>query len=318
MTDTSIVEEKVQRADLALADLTANGGVLDPEHQNTFFQNVIDEPTLINQIRQQPMNASEMKIPKLGFGSRVLRVAPNTGMGGAKDDGDNDRFLRAADRVKPDFGQVRLNTTEYMAEIHLHDDLLEDNIERDQMAETIMTLLSERVATDLEELFIGGNTASGDPFLASLQGLLELSGANTVDVDGDPVSINTFNTSKKAMPTRYRRNLSTLRHFYSMDVESDYRVQVAARGSTLGDATLVGNAPMSVLGVPLQGVALMPENTGILMNPKNAIFGMQRSVRIERERVARARSWVIVMSMRIGFALEEVNSVVKTIDLGAL
>lgn len=309
--------DKVMRADLALADLTANGGVLDVEHQNTFFRKIIDEPTLINQVRQQQMNAPQMKIPKIGFGSRVLRPAPNTGTGGAQDDGSNTRWLAAAKRARPDFGQVRLETTEYIAEIHIHDDLLEDNIERDAMADTIMTLLAERVALDLEELLINGDRASGDDYLATVDGVLKLASANVVDANGDPVSINVFNSAKKAMPTRFRRNLSAMRYITSMDVESDYRVQVASRGTVLGDTTLVGSNAIPVLGIPLQGAALMPQSTALLLDPKNVIFGIQRNVRIERDRDIRARSWIIVMTMRIGFALEEVDATVKVIDLGA-
>jgi HK97 family phage major capsid protein len=309
--------DKVMRADLALADLTANGGVLDPEHQGRFFRKIIDEPTLIRQVRQQPMNAPQMKIPKIGFGSRVLRPAPNTGTGGAQDDGSNTRHLAAAQRAKPDFGQVNLETTEYIAEIHIHDDLLEDNIERDQMADTIMTLLAERIALDLEELLISGDTASGDAYLATLDGVLKMANANVVDATGDPVSINVFNDMKKAMPTRFRRNLSSLRFLNSMDVESDYRVQVASRGTALGDATLLGNAPLPVLGVPLQGIPLMPETKGLLLDPKNVIWGLQRNVRIERDRDIRARSWIVVITMRIGFAIEEVDAVVKLTNLGA-
>jgi HK97 family phage major capsid protein len=313
--------DKVQRADLALADLTANGGVLDAEHQNTFFRKIIDEPTVIKQIRQQQMSAPEMRIPKIGFGSRVLRPAPNTGSGGAQDSGANTRHLAANLRAKPDFEQVNLKTTEFIAEIHLHDDLLEDNIEKDAMADTIMTLLAERVALDLEELLIKADkaTAAGadpDGFLRTMDGLLKMSDANVVDADAAPVSINVYNDMKKAMPTRFRRNLSTLRYLNSMDVESDYRVQVAARGTALGDAILTGSAPLPVLGTPLQGVALMPEAQGLLIDPKNVIFGIQRNVRIERARDIRARSWIIVLTMRIGFAIEEKEAIVKLIDLG--
>ena len=314
--------DKVQRADLALADLTANGGVLDPEHQNTFFRKIIDEPTVIKQVRQQQMGAPEMRIPKIGFGSRVLRPAPNTGQGGFDDTNNNDRYLAAALRAKPDFGQVELKTTEYIAEIHLHDDLLEDNIEKEAMADTIMTLLAERVALDLEELLILGDKgmlAGLDPdgYLRTADGILKMANANIVDANAAPVSINVYNDMKKAMPTRYRRNLSTLRYLNSMDVESDYRVQVAARGTALGDAILTGSAPLPVLGTPLQGVALMPETSGLLIDPKNVIFGIQRNVRIERQRDIRARSWIIVLTMRVGFAIEEKEAIVRLDDLGA-
>lgn len=313
--------DKVQRADLALADLTANGGVLDPEHQNQFFRMINDEPTIIGQVRRQQMSAPEMKIPKIGFGSRVLRPAPNTGQGGAQDDGSNTRHLAANLRAKPNFAQVDLKTTEFLAEIHIHDDLLEDNIEKDQMAETIMTLLAERVSLDLEELLIKADKATPagddpDGYLRTMDGLLKMADANVVDAEDAPISINVFNDMKKGMPTKYRRNLSTLRYMTSMDVESDYRVQVAARGTGLGDSVLTGAAPLPVLGTPMQGVALMPEDTALLIDPKNVIWGLQRNVRIERDRDIRARTWIIVLTMRIGFAIEEKEAIVKLVGLG--
>lgn len=311
--------DKVQRADLALADLTANGGILDDDHQDTFFRRVIDTPTLFRESRNVQMTAPTMRVPKIGFGSRVLRVAPtNSGASGAADDGSNSRHLAAADRAAPQFEQVEMSTTEYIAEVHITDDLLEDNIERDQMADTIVTLLAERVALDLEELLIQGDTAIGpsDPYLDSKDGVLKLATSNVVDAAGAPVSINIFNNLKKAMPTRYRRNLNALRYYTSMNVESDYRVQVAARGTDLGDATLTGNRPIPVLGIPLRGLALMPETNGLLINPQNILFGIQRNVRIERDRDIRARAWVIVVTMRIAIQLEEEEAVVKLTNLG--
>jgi HK97 family phage major capsid protein len=310
--------DKIQRADLALADLTANGGVLNPELQDTFYRKIIDEPTFIKQTRTVPMNAPEMKIPKIGFGSRVIRPAPNTGSGGYVDGGDNTRWLRAADRVKPDFGQVDLTTSEIISEIHIHDDLLEDNVEREQMAETIMTLLAERIALDLEEFVLKADKSltATDPLLALQDGVLKIATSNVVNAAGAPVSIDVFNNMKKALPTRFRRNLSQLRFLTSMNVESDYRVQVAGRGTSLGDQVLTGSVALPVLGVPLQGVALMPEANGLLINPSNVIVGIQRNIRIERARDIRARSWIIVVTMRLGFAIEEELAVVKLTNLG--
>jgi HK97 family phage major capsid protein len=309
-------QEAIRRADLALADLTAGGGVLDPEHQDNFFQKVIDAPTIFREVRSVQMNASEMKIPKIGFGSRVLRVAPNTGTGGAQDDGSNTRHLLAAQRSKPDFGLVTLATSEFIAEVHLHDDLLEDNIEQEGLIDTIMSLLAERVALDLEELLISGDTASPDPYLAAQDGILKLLTSNVVDAAAAPVSAAVFNSMKKGMPTKYRRNAGALRFYTSMDQESDYRLAVSARGTDLGDAILTGNNPLPVLGIPMRGVALMPEANGVLINPQNIIFGIQRNIRIERERDIRARSWIIVLTMRVAIQLEEEEAAVKLINLG--
>ncbi len=307
-------QDIVQRADLALTDLSSNGGLLTVEQQDAFIRNLIDQPTIIREARTVPMASPRMEINKIGFGSRILKPATQTG--GANDDGSNDRHLLEADRSKVDLGKVTLQTVEVIAEVHIPDEVLEDNIERGDMADTILALIAERAALDLEELIIQGDSASGDTYLALFDGVLALSTANVVDGGGAPVNITMFNDMKKAMPTRYRRNLNTLRFYNSMDVESDYRVQVASRGTALGDATLTGNSPLPVLGVPLRGVALMPNASGLLINPQNIIWGIQRNIRIERDRDIRARTWIIVLTMRIALEIEEVDAVVKLINLG--
>lgn len=309
-------QELARRADLALAEITAGGGKLDPEHQNKFYQKVIDAPTIFRDVRTLQMNGPEMKVPKIGFGSRVLRAAPNTGTGGWQDAGTNTRHLLAADRSKPDFGLVNMATSEFMAEIHLHDDLLEDNIEKDDLVDTIMSLLAERVALDLEELLISGDSASADAYLASQDGVLKLLTTNVVDASAAPVSSAIFNNMQKAMPTKYRRNANAMRFYTSMNVESDYRLAVSSRGTDLGDAILTGNTPLPVLGTPLKSVALLPEANGLLLNPQNILFGVQRNIRIERERDIRARSWIIVLTMRVAIQIEEETAAVKLINLG--
>lgn len=314
-------EEMIRRADLALADLTvagAGGGLLNPEQQNRFIRLVIDQPTLIREVRTVPMGAPTMKINKIKFGSRILRAAPQ---GGPLDErettsGANDgRRLFAGDRVKPDLDQIELTTKEVIAEVHIPDEVLEDNIERDNFADTIVVLIAERAALDLEELLIQGDTASADAYLALQDGVLKRATLNVVDNQNAGPSVGMFNTVKKALPTRYRRNLAALRHYTSMDVESDYRVQVASRGTDLGDAVLTGNAPLPVLGTPLRGVALMPDANEIFTNPQNVIWGIQRNVRIERARDIRSRGWTVVLTARIAIQIEEVEAVVKVINL---
>lgn len=305
----------VKRADLALADLVADGGYLDAEHQDTFYRNILDEPTILREARGVQMGAPEWRLPKIGFGSRVLAPAPQSG--GAADSGANTRHLAAASRATPDFGQVTMKSEEFIAEIHLHDEVLEDNLEKGNLTTTILQLLAERVALDLEELILLGDKSSGDAYLAKLDGVLKLSSAHVVDAAGVGVNVGTFNDMKKALPTKYRRNLGTMRYYTSMDVESDYRVRVASRATGLGDAILTGGAAVPVLGIPLKGVALMPQANGLLLNPQNILWGIQRNVRIERERDIRARSWIIVITLRAALCIEEADAVVKLTNLGS-
>ena len=49
--------ELVKRADIAISDLTDNGGMLNPEQANMFIDMVQETPTILNQSRVVTMNA---------------------------------------------------------------------------------------------------------------------------------------------------------------------------------------------------------------------------------------------------------------------
>jgi len=305
-----------QKADLALADLTANGGLLTPDQNNTFIRKLLDAPTFLGAVRSVPMNGPEARINKIGFGTRILRVAPQGTAPFAQDTGANNRILPAAQRAEPQTEQITLTTREIMAEVHLPYEVFEDNIEGPALQDTILAMIAERAALDLEELILLGDTASGDAYLALMDGILKRSSLNVVNAANATVSPTIFNNMKKALPTKYRRNLNTMRYFVSMDRETDYRLALSARATGLGDGLLTGNAPLPVFGIPMVGAALMPNAQGLLMNPQNAIFGVQRSIRIEQDRNIRARQVIIVLTMRVGLQIEEREAVVKLTNLG--
>jgi HK97 family phage major capsid protein len=308
-------EQLSQRADIALADLTSNGGILPPEQNDTFIRMLIDQPTLIRQVRTVPMNAPEMKLNKIGFGSRILRVAPQGTVPYEQDNGVNNRYLPAAQRAAPVTSQIPLTTKEIMAEVRIPYEVLEDNIERGNLQTTILALIAERAALDLEELLLLGDTASGDAYLALMNGILKRTTSNVVNAQNGAISVGTFNNLKKAIPTRYRRNTGAMRFFSSMDREADYRVTVASRGTDLGDALMTSNNPLPVLGVPLVSAALMPNANLLLTDPKNIIFGIQRNIRIEQDRDIRSREIIIVLTCRVGITIEEETAIAKVINL---
>lgn len=305
-----------KKADLALSNLTSDGGMLNPEQNMKFIRKVIDEPTFLNKVRSVPMNSPQMKINKIGFGSRILRAATQGSSPFIDDNQDSARYLAATDRVKPTTEQVDLSTEEIIAEIHLPYEVFEDNIEGEDLEGTIMALVAERAALDLEELLLLGDTASGDAYLALQDGILKLCTSHVVDAANATVSAEIFNNMKKAMPTKYRRNLNTMGYFVSMDRESDYRLAVSNRQTGLGDSILTGTQPLPVFGIPMFGAALMPNAKGLLVNPKNVIFGIQRNIRIEQDRDIRARLVIIVLTMRVAIQIEEEDACVKLVNLG--
>lgn len=304
-----------QKADLALADLTSNGGLLNPEQNDVFIRQLMDQPTMLRSVRTVPMNSPVMKINKINLGTRILNPATQTG--GQEDTGVNDRWLLKAQRTKVATEQVTLSTKEVIAEVRIPYEVLEDNIEQGALSDTILALIAERAAVDLEELLISGDTTSGDAFLALQDGILKQSTLNIVDATGQTAHINTFNNLKKALPTRFRRNLNTMSYFSSMDFESDYRVQVAGRQTPGGDSFTLSGGPLPVMGVALNGVALMPLGTILFANPQNFIFGIQRNVRIEQDRDIRSREVIIVLTARIAISMEEKRAVSKAINVGA-
>lgn len=308
-------QELIHKADLALSDLSSNGGLLSPEQTDVFLQNLIDSPTLINRARVVTMNGPQKKINKIGFGSRVLRAATS---GTALVDGD---------RVKPDLGQVTLNTKEVIAEIHLPYDVIEDNIERGNINaamgtsaggihSTMVALLSGRAALDLEELAILGDTLSGDAYLALTDGFLKRATSHILDANAATISKDILKNAIKAMPDKYLRVRSELEYFLSVDNETEYRDTVANRVTGLGDAALVSANALSAFGSSVVAAPLMPNSKGIYTNPNNLIFGIQRRLNIEYDKDIRARKFIVVLTARVDFQIEEEDAIVKIINIG--
>lgn len=299
----------VQKADLTLADLSANGGLLNAEQTDTFIQVLMDSPTIINAARIVTMNAPQKKINKIGFGARILRPA-QSGVPLA----DNKRG-------KPDLGHILLQSKEVIAEVHIPYDVFEDNIEGGNinaamgssaggMQDTIMALVGQRVALDFEELGILGDTGSSDEYLALCDGFLKRATSHVVNAGGVSISKDVFKAAIKAMPDKYLRVRRDNEFFISVDNETEYRDTVANRVTGLGDSALVNANSLSVFGSAINAAALMPASKGIFTNPKNLIFGIQRKVNIEYDKDIRARKFIVVVTARVDFQVEELDALV--------
>ena len=75
--------------------------------------------------------------------------------------------------MKPDLSDVELDAKLFKAEVRLSDEVLEDSIERGELRQTIMEMLADAIARDMEDVAINGDTASVDPFLATMDGILK-------------------------------------------------------------------------------------------------------------------------------------------------
>ena len=318
----------LRKADIAIADLQSNGGELNPEQGAAFIRKLIKQPTLIRLCRVVEMNAPIRKINKIGFGSRILRAATsgtalpenpqvNGGLGG---------------RAKPTTSQIELQTKEQIAQVNIPYDVMEDNIERATVAtnelpntgpaglrQTIIDLIAERAALDMEELgllsylsYTNGSDGDDQAYLSQFAGWLNLAQTqgNVYDVNGASVSKSMFKEGLKSMPSQYQRNKAALNHFVSVNNETEYRDTLADRGTALGDQMTQGTSSAYAFGSPVTPVALMPETGGIYTDPLNLIFGIQRQVSMEFDKDITARVYIIVLTCRIAIQIEETAALV--------
>lgn len=335
--------ELLQKADMTIADLVANGGYLQPEDSAVFLRKLIKEPTVLRQARVVEMLAPQRKINKIGIGKRILRAATSgTALGAPSASG-------LGGRAKPVTEVIQLNTSEVIAEIDLPYDVLEDNIERAMTAdnaapnargpgglkETILALMAEQAALDLEELallgdtsYVNGSDADDQAYLSLMDGWLKLAAnggklpngsynglAHVYDIKNAGVDKAVFREMKKTMPKQYLRVLKQMRFIGSTDMETMWRDSLANRGTALGDATLTGDDPVPAFGIPVTGAAMMPSAKVLLTNPKNLIIGLQRQFSMEFDKDIQRRVYIVVLTARVALAVEETDATVLGVNL---
>ena len=301
----------LQKADLALADLTAGGGILKPAQAQKFMRLLIKDSPLMRLATVVPMQSPKQQLSKIKFGSRVLRP------------GAEATALPLADRARPNLSQVELDAKLFKAEVRLSDEVLEDSIERGELRQTIMEMMAEAISRDMEEVLINGDTLSADPFLAVMDGALKQATSNVVDAGGAAISKNLLRDILKTIPSEHLRDKKAMRFMTSVDADLDYRNTLAERATAVGDRLLEGDTPVLYSGVPLQPIPLFPENLGagsdqtviLLCNPKNIHVGIWRNIRVESARDISEGTLKIVATLRFDVKFAEEPGVAKAINV---
>lgn len=310
-------KELIKKADLALSDLSGgtDGGLLQPEQANTFIRKLLISPTILPRARVVVMKGPSKKINKIQFGSRIMMPVP----AGRALDVDTSATNR---RSKPTTYQISLDTKEVIAEVRIPYEVLEDNIEGGTVAtalqqgagglhQTLVEMIAERAALDLEELALKGDTASGDAYLALTDGWLKLISSNVVNASSATISKDLIKAAVKAMPDQFLRDRASMSHFFSVDNVTELRDQYSNRPTGLGDQNLTGALPLQMFGSQINECAMMPAANGLFCNPKNLIFGIQRDLTMEYDKDITSRVFIIVVHARVAVQIEEETATVK-------
>lgn len=300
----------IEKATMTLQDL-ANGGQMNPEQSAQFLRMVQNAPTIMRSARFVPMNGDSRTIEKIGFGQRILRPATEA------------TALNASDRAVPTTGKIALNAKEVIAEVNISYDTLENNIEGANLHDTIVQMIAERAAVDIEELALNGDTASADTYLKLIDGFLKKANAHTVDAASAAITKEIFKNAQKVVPAKYQRDPAAWRYYMSHSVALDWKDSVAGRQTALGDRALEGGQA-TAYGVPVEGVAMLNPydngagitvTDGLYTHPQNLIVGMSRNIRMEFDKDIRARTFIIVLTAKVDVQIEEVDAVAKILKV---
>ncbi len=319
--------EWLEKATWTTSDLSSSGGLLSPQQAVAFLRVAIDNAVIMKEARVETSNSPKFEVPRISFGGRVLRA------------GTEGSRLADADRVKPTTNLVTLSTALFRGEVPISDEVFEDNIEREKVADTIMTMLAKAVGRDVEEIAIKSDTArtaSEAAVFDQFDGIIKSaqSGApasQKINFSTYTTYTDVFSDLVKALPPRYRDNYAELRIYVPYAHVDGYQKSLAARGTGLGDQALAENLAtrLAFRGIPVVGVPMLSGTDTIngasvdygkfilLTHPKNIIFGFHRAIRIEKFRDPREGVTSFVTTVRFDVKLADPEAVVLGTDVPA-
>ena len=293
----------LQKADLALANLVSDGGLLNAIQSDRFLDELIDGNPVLKLARTVPMNGPTMEISAIGFGTRVTRP------------GAEATALSASDYAVPGIRTISLSSKLYKAQTQMTYEVLEDNIARGTLEQTVISAFVKAVSRDMEELILRGDTGSGDAYLATMNGVPKKITSNIVSAASSGNTLLTYNNVLNALPERFKNDMSKYRFIVPPSVEQNYRYAVAQRQTTQGDTYGAALTTASPMGVDMMRATFMPTATGMLIDPFNIIVGIQRAVRIESDRDIEKGLLKWVISFRMDMQLENQLAAVKITNL---
>lgn len=296
----------LRKADLALGDLTTDGGFLQPAQAKKFIEIATRKQKLSGMITVSPIASPTALMEKVRFNDQVLQP------------GVSGEALAVAQRSKPNLSKVQWDAQLFKAEVRIPTEVLEDNIENGGLKNTLMRLASVAVGRDAEKVAIQGDTASAVPLLAVLDGFLKLATTNVVNAAGARLDKPICRQMKRAMPKEFIDDKANMRYLTSINAEDDYAEAYSPRATKLGDDVNITDWKSVYKAIPVEPIPMFPETLGtgndtnaLFGHPKNLNVGMWRKIKVKTREDIEADVFVIVISLRFDAKYVEETAVVK-------
>ena len=294
--ENEIAVFKSMRTDMATAK-----ALLNEEQFNQFIQAATINQTILNDASFRRMNSTSQVVSSTKITGRVLQ-------NGYKSAGVTQDNLTPAD---VDFGKAELVATKLKALTSILDDDKEDNIEREQFEQTLLTMMGQAVGIDLEAVCVFGDTTytsggSADPLFSCIDGWLTSAtttlksdgakGSGTKDFDLADGITAMFDKMLYSMPAAYRQaNLMKDLVFYvPYEVQEAYREFLIDRETGLGDSSLLNAEELKYKGIPVKYAPVLDAADGrtvhgnvasILTVPEFLWYGVYKDISVEPKRI---------------------------------
>lgn len=297
----------------------APGGILNTDQADEFIEMAMKDSALMSRVRTYPVSTEKTEIPKLGVGTRMRKGQEEGTTGGGQGSVTTDTVTIDAEK-----GAVYWNATKEM---------MEDNIEREQLAQKLLNMMASQFGTDTQDLAINGDTASADAFLQDNDGWLKLAQSdgmptysNEEDTTSDstnnptpqPVDLQTFNKAVQTIGGEYLRG----GHAFIMHRSQlqQFMYDQTQRQTALGDAFLAGSAEANPFGYDVITASNWPIDKAMFTEPRNLIYSPYREVEIEvmeesDEIMAKDLYAKYAIRVRDDFQIEEPDAGVLITDL---
>ncbi|AGK61496.1 phage major capsid protein, HK97 family [Archaeoglobus sulfaticallidus PM70-1] len=288
-------------------------GVMNRQQANRFIQMVQEQAVLLKKCRVLPVNHPKGQIDKIGVASRILR-SPAEGE-------------TVTSEASVTIGSVNYDTVKVMLKYGITNEAIEDNIERENLANTIAKIMAQQFSVDLEDLAINADTATdaANPdydFLKIDDGWIKqgATGTHTYDHGGATINKDLFSQLIRTLPNKYRR--PGLVWIMSPDQLEAFKDYLTNRATAAGDALLISDKEVMPRGFPVITPPKWPDDQVWLTIPQNLIVVIQRNITVRKttssdEVIDKDLYAKYAMTARVDFIIEEKDAIARAINIAA-
>ena len=299
---------------------TLGASQLQPATANRYLRELVQRTVVVNEARRLPMTSNTRNIDRLTHSGRVMVFAG---------EGESPSLAGAIA-----FQQRQLIAGTMLAAEDWSKETIEDNLEGENLEDTIIDVMSQLHARDLEELCLYANAddstapafpdgeEAGDAWREHLGGTPHdgwlLLSDHLIDKQGAQPNLATdiFAELMDAIPTKILDSMprADWRFYVNSSLERRYREELGERMTALGDRALFENMPVFYQGIPIVPVPMLRLETRdmvdgtdgdmtdvtdcLLVYPSNLVVGFQRNVNMDVEYKPRKGMFELTINSR--------------------